>query len=456
VTAGAMCSAVCCLFYSLPVSCYRENSLYKIVQYLQRGVSLNGPLNRRVRDAIQLTTDRAADVEHAGGRSEPDLVGFMSQPPAVRRAMALRWSSEDVDDFIEGVCDVRIPHIIGRMDGRQFMSDVDFGAWGLVSPLTRSDAEHTTTYHDGTAKCILSHMRMYSLRACPACFAHVSRNLLTYCSRWIQSPEPMLGASVSFSDIKLRMENGIQRMIQKRRSAPRAPISTAAAGGSSPAAAAAASSASPAASSVSYVDRVRMWTREQVREFFTHLELPNAAERLHFAGVDGAKLLTLTQAEFEVIMGLSVTLMLFTSARAAFMSTESRRLAHVEDVAWACGRVCACVCASSRVHDSGLWRLILYLLGEADGSTSYFSAHVPEAMAKMAVVTPPAAASSAAAPFEVSSYPESQFVDKVDPRFICTICTEVAFEPPNLKCGQSSSNSARNTQLDARAKVNHQ
>jgi hypothetical protein len=102
------------------------------------------------------------------------------------------------------------------------------------------------------------------------------------------------------------------------------------------------------------------------------------------------------------------------------------------------------VCASSRLYDSDVWRLIRYLRGEASDRKSHYIAHVPKAMAKMGVVMAPAAASSAAAPFQVSFYPESQFIDKVDPRFICAICFNVAFEPPNLACGQSTSHSACN------------
>jgi hypothetical protein len=191
--------------------------------------------------------------------------------------------------------------------------------------------------HDSIARC-LAHAQVLIARVSFLLGTRVFRDLLSACSRWIQSPEPMLSA---ISDIKRRVENGIQRMIQKRRSAPRAPISAAAAGGSSPAAAAAASSASHAASSVSYVDRVRMWTRDQVREFFTHLELPDMGEKMHGANVDGAKLLTVPRSELYAITRVSAPSTLFTGARVAFLSSDSSRRAHKWRMSH--GRVCVCV-----------------------------------------------------------------------------------------------------------------
>jgi hypothetical protein len=95
---------------------------------------LDGPLTRRVRDAIKLAIDHAADVVYADGGSDSRLAEFTSQPPAVRHAMALNWSSIDVDQLIEGVCGVRIPDIIGRMDGRQFMENARAAITELVPP----------------------------------------------------------------------------------------------------------------------------------------------------------------------------------------------------------------------------------------------------------------------------------------------------------------------------------
>jgi hypothetical protein len=77
---------------------------------------------------------------------------------------------------------------------------------------------------------------------------------------------------------------------------------------------------------------------------------------------------------------------------------------------------------------------------------------VDEAMIKMeahAAAQAHSDASAVSVPFQVTSYPASQFIN-VDSCYICTICTDVAFEPPNLACSQSQP--ARNTQMEVRVR----
>jgi hypothetical protein len=113
---------------------------------------------------------------------------------------------------------------------------------------------------------------------------------------------------VTLVDIKQHVERGIQNLVRKRSSPPQVRI-PAATGVPPPAAAAAAASfAAPAASPVGYVNRVRMWTREQVRAFFIHLLVDDdSIARCYHANIDGPKLLTLTALNVEGITMWSVS-----------------------------------------------------------------------------------------------------------------------------------------------------
>jgi hypothetical protein len=117
-----------------------------------------------------------------------------------------------------------------------------------------------------------------------------------------------------------------------------------------------------------------------------------------------------------------------------------------------------CVCVRVCVYDRDVWQLMEHLRGRiVIGERE--ALQVDAAMAKMEAHAGPPAHSDASAvsvPFTVTSYPESHFVEKVDSDFICTICTKVAFEPPNLACGQSTSYSVCYPRMDAEAKVNDQ